>query len=252
MHPFVHIHGHAYYWYDLINAFVIMPVSAIYLYIAFRSIGIKTSQILIYFFFGYFVVYFGGWIVPLYYRMVILHQTQWIYSWDKPPGRFFHSVVIAHLLYTLAVCKLWKWPVRKVLDFWVIVVLLSCGIGRVGCWTLGCCYGKPSNLPWPLAVRTNMMPVELTRYPTQVIMFIAEMALAAFLWRFGKRKKYDGEVFWMGLLLFSIYRFLIEFLRTNMVAYYGLTHAQLFSIPLFILSLSVLLTHNGRLTHRLQ
>ena len=43
-------------------------------------------------------------------------------------------------------------------------------------------------------------------------------------------EKYDGQTFWVGIFLYSIYRFLIEFYRTNPIFLYGLTHAQFFSI----------------------
>lgn len=234
MSPFVTLFGTQYMWYDLINAFVMIPAVGAYLYPALRRLGISRTRIWIFFFFGYVVEHFGGWILPLFFRMQMLHQTQWIYSWDKPPGRFFHSVFLSYLLYTLLVCRIWRWPVGKVLDQWIVAVMMASSIGRVGCWMMTCCYGKPTDLPWPFGVHINRMPLEITRHPTQIYMLLTEAAIAVFLWWYGKRKKFDGEAFWLGVALYSVYRFFIEFLRTNPVAAFGLTHAQMFSAATFV------------------
>ncbi len=238
MYPMVHIYGHSFYTYDLINALLAVPAIAVYFYFSLRSIGIKNSQILIFFFLGYIVEYFGGWLIPLFNRMVILHQTQWFYTWDKPPGRYFHSVLVVYLLYTLVVCKIWRWPVWKILDRWIIGVLMASAIARFGCLIQGCCEGKLCDLPW--AIRFPAQP-DIARYPTQVFMIVLESALTFFLWRLGKKIKYDGQVFWVGILAYSIYRYLIEYLRTNPVIFLGLTHAQLFSLVCAELALGVLI-----------
>ncbi|MBW8001905.1 MAG: prolipoprotein diacylglyceryl transferase [Planctomycetes bacterium] len=41
-----------------------------------------------------------------------------------------------------------KLPIRKYLDILAIALLLALAFGRIGCFLNGCCYGKPSNLPW--------------------------------------------------------------------------------------------------------
>jgi phosphatidylserine decarboxylase len=61
-------------------------------------------------------------------------------------------------------------------------------------------------------------------------MFFSELVILVILIRLQKQRKYDGQTFWLGVFLYSIYRFLIEFYRTNPVFLYGLTHAQFFSI----------------------
>jgi len=41
-----------------------------------------------------------------------------------------------------------KLPVRQYLDILAVGLLLALGFGRIGCFLRGCCYGKPTNLPW--------------------------------------------------------------------------------------------------------
>lgn len=54
------------------------------------------------------------------------------------------------LAITVIFLYLWyhKLPIRKYLDILAIGLLVALAFGRVGCFLNGCCYGKPSDLPW--------------------------------------------------------------------------------------------------------
>ena len=41
-----------------------------------------------------------------------------------------------------------KLPVRRYLDILAIALLLALAFGRIGCFLNGCCFGKPSDVPW--------------------------------------------------------------------------------------------------------
>ncbi|UCG56113.1 MAG: prolipoprotein diacylglyceryl transferase [Phycisphaerales bacterium] len=41
-----------------------------------------------------------------------------------------------------------KLPIRKYLDILAIGLMLALTFGRIGCFLNGCCYGKPTSLPW--------------------------------------------------------------------------------------------------------
>lgn len=43
-----------------------------------------------------------------------------------------------------------KLPIRRYLDVLAIGLMLALVSGRIGCFLNGCCYGKPTNLPWGL------------------------------------------------------------------------------------------------------
>ena len=234
MHPEFVFQGRTFLYYDILN-YVAMAAVALYLFCVLPSIQIKRSQILLFLVLGYPVQLFGGKILPsVYYYMT--HRTgtpvslkMYFMQWA---GRFFHSVFLSSLAYTLVICKVFRWPTKKVLDLWVVGVLMVSAIGRVGCVLQGCCQGKACDLPWAVHLPPNLT---VARHPTQIYMLIVETVLTIFLWFFNKKKRYDGQVFWMAIFLYSIYRILIETIRVN-PTYYGLTPAQIFSI--FSLGLS--------------
>jgi phosphatidylglycerol:prolipoprotein diacylglycerol transferase len=60
-------------------------------------------------------------------------------------------------------CRYHKLPVRRYLDILAIGLMLALVFGRIGCFLNGCCFGKPTNLPW--AVR---FPYGSYAYQSQV------------------------------------------------------------------------------------
>lgn len=57
-------------------------------------------------------------------------------------GVFFATVVL--LLYL----RHHKLPIRHYLDIIAIGLMLALAFGRIGCFLNGCCFGKPTSLPW--------------------------------------------------------------------------------------------------------
>ncbi len=56
------------------------------------------------------------------------------------------------VLLAIAVIILYLWrhklPIRRYLDILAIGLMLALALGRIGCFLNGCCFGKPTNLPW--------------------------------------------------------------------------------------------------------
>lgn len=44
-----------------------------------------------------------------------------------------------------------KLPARKYLDILAIGLMVALGFGRIGCICKGCCFGKPTNVPWAVS-----------------------------------------------------------------------------------------------------
>ncbi|MDX9787329.1 MAG: prolipoprotein diacylglyceryl transferase [Desulfobacterales bacterium] len=110
---------------------------------------------------------------------------------------------------------------RKRLPLWQTTDILAPGLaaghvlGRIGCFFAGCCYGKACALPWavtftdPMSLAPHGIPI----HPTQLYEVINNLILFSFLWWFRKRKTFDGQVFWVYLLLYGVTRTLLEIFR---------------------------------------
>lgn len=223
--------------YDILTMIAVM-VGFIYFSLALWKLNIKLSQIVLFVFLGGVVQYVGGVLIPFAYIWIYQHQMPWWNIWGQSPGRFFHSVILSMIAFTLIYGKVFKWPTKKVLDSLVIALILASSIGRIGCWLEGCCGGKTCDLPWAVVFPSHP---EARAHPTQIYMFFLETVLWIYLLFFNsKKKRYDGQTFWVGVFLYSTYRIIIEFFRINPVFIFGLTHAQVFSILTLILAFWVL------------
>jgi phosphatidylglycerol:prolipoprotein diacylglycerol transferase len=92
-------------------------------------------------------------------------------------------------------------------------------IGRIGCFTAGCCYGKPTHHWWgvtftnPLASQITGTPLHVPLQPTQLLESAVELANFFVLMWLLKRRKFDGQIIGAFMFLYGIARFFIEYLR---------------------------------------
>jgi phosphatidylglycerol:prolipoprotein diacylglycerol transferase len=112
-----------------------------------------------------------------------------------------------------------KTSVLALLDCFTAGLPLGHAIGRLGCFMAGCCYGKPTTLPWgvtftnPIAARLVGTPMGVPLHPTQLYESAAEFCNFAILVWIGKRQSFRGQIIATYLLLYGIERGLIEFVR---------------------------------------
>jgi phosphatidylglycerol:prolipoprotein diacylglycerol transferase len=110
-------------------------------------------------------------------------------------------------------------PALATVDCFAPGLALGHAIGRVGCFSAGCCWGKPTNAWWgvtftnPLASELVGTPLNEKLQPTQLIEGAFELANFFFLMWLLRHKRFDGQVFAAYLVLYGVARYLIEFLR---------------------------------------
>jgi len=113
--------------------------------------------------------------------------------------------------------KKYKLPVWKSLDLFAPAVPLAHTFGRMGCFFAGCCYGKPTSLPWAIIFKNPdslAQPVlNISMHPTQIYEASSNLIIFLFLNWFQNRKSFDGQIAWIYVILYSIMRFIVEFFR---------------------------------------
>lgn len=147
-------------------------------------------------------------------------------------GLVFYGGVVGAILALILRSRAHKLSLWKVLDIAAPVTAVGYAIGRIGCFLNGCCYGVETNLPW--AVSFPSLPG--LRHPTQLydsLVFLAVFLLILFLWR---KRRFDGQVFLLTILFYSVDRFFMEFIRTGSAIVLTLTTAQWFSILVIVLA----------------
>lgn len=128
------------------------------------------------------------------------------------------------------------------LDFFTPIISLGYAIGRIGCFLAGCCYGKPSSLPWAVTFSPGVeAPAHTPLHPTQLYSSLLEFTILILI-LFVERKKIfpQGGLFCFWLLLHSINRLIIEPFRGDWRGdtFLSLSLSSWISVILILLSLS--------------
>ena len=143
-----------------------------------------------------------------------------------------------------AVYARWRritWPF--VLDVAMLGGCLGHALGRLGCFMSGCCYGRPSDLPWavtfsdPLSAAPRGIPL----HPTQLYDALASFTLFAVLMALRHRKRFEGQFIVIALAYYGFTRAVLETFRGDKLrgVYYGglITSSQIVCVVIVVLSL---------------
>jgi phosphatidylglycerol:prolipoprotein diacylglycerol transferase len=120
------------------------------------------------------------------------------------------------------------------------------GLGRIGCYLAGCCWGAPTRSVFgvtftsELAHKLTGVPLNVSIHPTQLYEAVAVFGIIPFLMWFRTTRRFYGAVFLFYIGYYAIVRFFIEFVRDDPRGYYFnlLSTSQL--IALLILPFSIL------------
>src|SRR3954471_8817072 len=134
-------------------------------------------------------------------------------------GVFYGGLILAVIVALLYIRKVGL-PLWTTTDVFAPGIALGHVIGRFGCLFAGCCFGKPTTLPWgitftdPFAAAHVGTPLNVPPHPTQLYEAGAEALILVVLLATEKRGRgFAGRTFWLYMLLYAISRFIIEFYR---------------------------------------
>ena len=136
-------------------------------------------------------------------------------------GGVFYGGLIAALAVSVWYMRKTKLPGLKTADVFAPAIALGHGIGRIGCFTAGCCWGVACDRPWavtftnPVAHDLVGVPLHVALHPTQLYEAFAEFAIFAVLYRRVRRPHATGSIIAMYLVLYGATRFIVEFFRNH-------------------------------------
>lgn len=147
---------------------------------------------------------------------VFYHDPLKIFNIQEGGLVFYGGLLLAGAV-AVAYMKWNRLPVWKMADVFSPLIALGLFFGRIGCFFAGCCYGRETDLPWGIAFRNpeSLARLNVPLHPTQL--YEAGSALAIFfllLWT-EKRKRFEGQIFWAFLLLYSLARAVVELFRDD-------------------------------------
>jgi phosphatidylglycerol:prolipoprotein diacylglycerol transferase len=156
----------------------------------------------------------------------------------------FHGGFIAAFLMALFYMRRQHLPAMKTMDILAPGIAIGQGIGRLGCFAAGCCWGRECDLPWGVRFRSDFaapVPLDKTLHPVQLYESVADLLIFAILYRQASRAHRPGQVIGWYLVLYSTARFVIEFFRVHeqsLVGPFSLT--QWIALGLLLLGTAIL------------
>ncbi len=132
----------------------------------------------------------------------------------------------------------WRWA-----DSFAPGIALGLGVGRIGCFMAGCCYGKPTQLPWGVTFThpLSLAPLQVPLHPTQLYHSLSGFLILLILLVTGRKLKEPGQLFGLFFVCYGVLRFVVEFYRDDMRAHLGaLSLAQWAAIAAFLAGVGIL------------
>ena len=128
----------------------------------------------------------------------------------------------------------WSLDIRiKTGDSFAVPVAAAVAVGRLACFSAGCCHGTPTSLPWAVVFPT-VDP--LPRHPTQLYESAFHLIAAVVLYQLERRGLFRGQLIKLYIVAYAMYRFASELIRPEARLWGDLTGyqwASLVLIPLF-------------------
>lgn len=146
-------------------------------------------------------------------------------------GFVFYGGFITGFATCVIYIKIIRQDFRPWADFFTPLLAAAYAFGRIGCFFEGCCYGMACELPWAIH----------GKHPTQLYMSLIEFVILAYVLVLEKKSvAKPGVIFWTWLMLHTMSRFSIEFLRDDPrgmalnMGGYNLSVSQIISVILFV------------------
>src|SRR5919199_3116449 len=124
-------------------------------------------------------------------------------------GGVWYGGFLGGLATGLFLIRRYKLPFWKTLDAFAPGVALGQAVGRQGCFAAGCCWGKPTTLPWGVEFterghEITGVPLGVHLHPTQLYESFAAFLIFLFLLWLHRRRRFSGQVIATYAVLYGI------------------------------------------------
>ncbi|MBS3160006.1 prolipoprotein diacylglyceryl transferase [Candidatus Woesearchaeota archaeon] len=162
---------------------------------------------------------------PTYY---FSNPIKIFYIWEG--GLASHGALIGGIIANYLFCKKYKFSFYKMADKAVIPIAIGAVFVRIGNFINNEIIGRISDFIFSIDINGEK------RHPSQLYESLKNLLIFGILLFLNKKKRRDGFIFWMFILLFGIFRFIVEFWKEGGL-YFGLTNGQWLSIPVTLIGL---------------
>ncbi len=144
--------------------------------------------------------------------------------------------LIGVLGYTVWYCHKHTIPLFALTDIAALYAPLLQAIGRIGCFTVGCCYGAPTSGPLSITYSNPdvFAPLGVALHPAQLYSALLFVMLFGLLHLLKKHATIPGTLTLWYFIGMSLERFIIDFIRGDRIPYGVLSFYQWIAIGIGI------------------
>jgi phosphatidylglycerol:prolipoprotein diacylglycerol transferase len=130
-------------------------------------------------------------------------------------GLVFYGGLVGGILVVIWYTRRYGMALLKTLDIYAPAMALGHAVGRIGCFSAGCCYGRPTPLPWAVTFThpASLAPLGLPLHPVQLYECFSLFLIFALLMKLRRWQSFNGQLAWTYLFLYASARFILEFFR---------------------------------------
>lgn len=188
---------------------------------------------------------------------VLEHVSEFRREWGSvlalwQGGLTLYGGMVAGVFGGLLMARRLQLPLWVTADALAPSLAIGGAIGRVGCFLNGCCYGRPTHLPWGVTFPSDSFAGldfgNAKIHPSQLYFSLAGLILFAITWALRRRMGTAGTLFWFSLMIYGLMRIPLDFTRayepeTAFLTIGGLdiVESQLSSLAIALFSLLMIL-----------
>jgi phosphatidylglycerol---prolipoprotein diacylglyceryl transferase len=174
--------------------------------------------------------------VAIHRTIDLLRADPWHWLRFTEPGYvFFGGLVVALAVAAMYFRRRQDLNSWRYADLFAPGIMLGAGVGRIGCFLAGCCYGKATEVPWAVHFGHGLV------HPTQLYDAGVGLGLAgALAWQF-PRRGFDGQIIALMLTFYAPLRAITELFRgdPDRGALWGISTSQWIALPVGLVGLLV-------------
>lgn len=188
-------------------------------------------------------------------------------------GGVYYGGLIAAVIASVVVMRIYKLPWWRTADAFAPGIVIGQAIGRLGCFSAGCCWGKPTSAWYGVhftdkgheitgvptivshlndPIQQNVWAERLANlggllapihlHPTQLYEAGATLLIFVVLLFMHRRRRFDGQVILAYAMLYSVARFIIEYWRDDPRGeIFDLSTSQFIAVVMFVGALAAFL-----------
>ncbi len=173
----------------------------------------------------------------LYANNTLYQNLEYLFS-----GYVFYGGLIGAIIGLYIYCHIFKFNFGTFINVLTPLIPFTHAFGRIGCFFGGCCYGIEYNGLGHIDFAYNELSPhlhEVSRFPVQLLESILNLILFIFIYRYSRKVQPVGKTLGIYLVFYSIIRFLLEFLRGDVIRGFllGLSTSQWISLILLPLGI---------------